>query len=80
MQIDTSDPPQPLPPALSCPIPSEQWSDHQPKDQYLQEMMLDLLPQNLDVTALGGCLHPLVSLSTLTKNYYIRKVIMSKVH
>ena len=53
MQIDTSAPPQPLRPALSAPpIPREEWSAHQPKDQYLQEMMLDLLPQNLDVTAL----------------------------
>lgn len=81
MQIDTSAPPQPLRPALSAPsIPREEWSAHQPKDQCLQEMMLDLLSQNLDVTALWQCLHPLVPLSTLTTDYYIWKVNMSKVH
>lgn len=51
MQMCTFAPPQPLPPALSHSIPGEEaeWSAHQSKYQYLQEMILDLLPQNLDV-------------------------------
>lgn len=53
MQIDTSAPPSPcVLPWAPPPFQEKEWSAHQPKDQCLQEMMLDLLSQNLDVTAL----------------------------